>query len=152
MVQNRVLYTDGRHVTITDTEFQVNNMAYQLRGITKHGLHILKPIRLPGYLLLLAGVFLILGAAMGFLPSNLVSPIEVGNSVFSSNDIIIGIGGFLVLISILVIGLLRERYAVRIATAEGEKDVVVSKQREYITQIIGALNKAFDFVSRKVRQ
>ena len=149
MVQNRVLYTDGHQVTITDTEFQVKNMAYQLRGITKHGLHIVKPIRLPGFLLLFAGIFLILGGTLGFLPRNLVSPIEVAGMVFSSNAIMIGIGALLALISILVIGLLRERYAVRIATAEGEKDVVVSKQREYITQIINALNKAFDFVRGK---
>jgi hypothetical protein len=149
MVQNRVLYTDGRHVTITDTEFQVNKMAYQLRGITKHGLHIIKPFRLPGFLLLLVGAFLIVGSLLGVLPRNLVSPVEAFGVVFTSNDIMIGIGAFIVLISILVIGLLRERYAVRIATAEGEKDVVVSKQREYISQIISALNKAFNFVRGK---
>ena len=39
--------------------------------------------------------------------------------------------------------LVRERYAVRIATAEGEKNAVVSEKKEYITQIVDALNEAF---------
>jgi hypothetical protein len=146
MVQDRVLYTDGHQVTITDTIFQVRNMSYQLKGITKHGLHIVKPFRLPGFLLFLLGAFLVAGALLDFLPENFVSPVRVLGLTLSSDAIMIVLGVVLVLISILVIGLLRERYAVRIATAEGEKDVVISKQKEYITQILSALNKAFDFV------
>ena len=38
---------------------------------------------------------------------------------------------------------LGERYAVSITTAEGEKNVVISKRKEYITQIVHALNEAF---------
>jgi hypothetical protein len=151
MVQDRILYTDGRDVTITDTEFQVRKMAYQLRGITKHGMHIVKPFRLPGILLFLLGAFLIVTSILGLLPANFVSPVEVAGVQFSGNTIMILIGVAIVFISILIIGLLRERYAVRIATAEGEKDVIVSNQREYVSQIIGALNKAFDFVRGKRR-
>jgi hypothetical protein len=151
MIQDKVLYTDGRHVTITDTIFQVRNMSYQLKGITKHGLHIVKPFRLPGIILLVFGAFLLVGSLLDLLPVNLISPVELWGITFSGNAIMIGIGAGIVLISVLVIGLLRERYAVRIATAEGEKDVVVSHQKEYIAQIINALNKAFDFVRGKRR-
>ncbi len=37
----------------------------------------------------------------------------------------------------------KERYAVSITTAEGERNVVVSDRKEYITQIVHALNEAF---------
>jgi hypothetical protein len=46
-------------------------------------------------------------------------------------------------------GLMKDRYAVRIATAAGEKNVLVSRKKEYIEQIVEALNRAFfHFVSR----
>ena len=149
MIQDRVLYTDGRHVTITDTIFQVNNMDYRLKGITKHGLHIIKPFRLPAVILLVLGVFLLVGSLLGMLPKDLLSPMNIFGVTISGNAMILGIGAAIILVSILVIGLLRERYAVRIATAEGEKDVVVSRQKEYISQILNALNRAFDFVRGK---
>lgn len=151
MIQDRVLYTDGRQVTITDTIFQVRNMSYQLKGITKHGLHIVKPFRLPAIILLVIGAFLLVGTMLGIMPGNLISPVTILGVTLSSNAILIGAGAAIVLVSVLIIGLLRERYAVRIATAEGEKDVVVSKQKEYIAQILSALNRAFDFVRGKKR-
>lgn len=149
MIHDKVLYTDGRDVTITDTMFQVRNMSYQLKGITKHGLHILKPFRLPGFLLLLAGAALLVSAILGLMPKNLISPVDLFGITLSGNAIILVIGAGIMLVSVLIIGLLRERYAVRIATAEGEKDVVVSKRKEYVTQIVNALNKAFDFIRKK---
>jgi hypothetical protein len=39
--------------------------------------------------------------------------------------------------------LTKERYGVKIVTAEGEKNVIVSDRREYVTMIVDALNKAF---------
>ena len=49
-----------------------------------------------------------------------------------------------VLIGILILASAHERYAVRIGTAEGEKNAVVSRKREYIAQIVDAINHAFD--------
>ena len=53
------------------------------------------------------------------------------------------LGVAIALIGTIQIILERERYAVRIATAEGEKNVVVSKRKEYISQIVDALNEAY---------
>jgi hypothetical protein len=36
-----------------------------------------------------------------------------------------------------------EQYAISITTAEGERNVIVSAQREYIMQILKALNTAY---------
>jgi len=46
----------------------------------------------------------------------------------------------------------KEKYAVRIFTAEGEKNVVVSQSREYISQIVDALNRAYLDLMKKPRQ
>ena len=55
MIPDKVLYTDGRGITVTDSTFQVKNTSYRLNGITKHGLLIMRPERLPGMLLLIVG-------------------------------------------------------------------------------------------------
>lgn len=146
MIQDKVLYTDGHDVTITDSKFMVRNMTYQLIGITKHGLHILKPHRLPGYLLFLSGVALLVCAVLNLTPENFIPSLEVSGYVLSGRTITLVISAGIILVSVLIIGVLRERYAVRIATAEGEKDVVVSRRKEYVTQIVGALNRAFAFM------
>lgn len=149
MIQDKVLYTDGHDVTITDSMLMVRNMEYRLIGITKHGLHIVKPQRLPGYLLFISGVMLLVCGYFDLWPSTVVSSAKFFGFTLSGSAIMLGIGVFLTLIGILIIGLLRERYAVRIATAEGEKNVVVSSQKEYVNQIVNALNRAFNFVRGK---
>ena len=69
----------------------------------------------------------------------------MSGTYITGNTLAIIIGSLLVLIGILITGLMRERYAVRIATAEGEKNVIVSSRKEYVKQIVDALNEAFNF-------
>jgi hypothetical protein len=61
----------------------------------------------------------------------------------------IWVGGFLTLVGIIALAIVRERYAVRIATAEGERDAVVSSKKEYVSQIVDAINQAVTFVRTK---
>jgi hypothetical protein len=149
MMQDKILYTDGHDVTVTDSMFYVRNMSYRLIGITKHGLHIVRPHRLPGFVLVLMGVVLLVSGVLNLMPENFIPSVEVLGVTFSGNTILMGSGAAIILVGVLIVGLLRERYAVRIATAEGEKDVVVSNQKEYVNQIINALNRAFNFVRVK---
>ncbi|MEJ0033974.1 MAG: DUF6232 family protein [Bacteroidota bacterium] len=58
------------------------------------------------------------------------------------NDWAVIFGAMIAVAGLLLAMLVKPRYAVRIKTAEGENDVVVSRQREYIRQIIEGLNKA----------
>ena len=149
MIQDKILYTDGHDVTVTDSMFRVRNMSYRLIGITKHGLHIVRPHRLPGFLLVLVGALLLVSGVLNLMPKNFIPSVDIRGITLTGDVILLGAGAGIVLIGVLIIGLLRERYAVRIATAEGEKDVVVSNQKEYVTQIINALNRAFNFVRVK---
>jgi len=149
MIQDKILYTDGHDVTITDSMFMVRNMSYRLIGITKHGLHIVKPHRLPGYILFMLGVILAVCGILNLTPENIVPSARVLGLTLSGNTIVLIAGAAIAFMGVLIVGLLRERYAVRIATAEGEKDVVVSNRKEYVNQIVHALNAAFNFVRRR---
>ena len=139
MKTENVLYTDGHDVTVTDSVLQVRKKWYSLNGITKHGFSIIKPARLPGILSLGLGTLLIMAGALKLVDTRLA----LTDGSPDPNGIAIWIGASLLLVGTLLMWSLRERYAVSITTAEGEKHVVVSKRKEYITQIVHALNDAF---------
>jgi hypothetical protein len=145
MIPDKVLYTDGHQVTVTDSVLQVKNDQYRINGITKHGFQTMKPQRFPGIALLIIGLVIGGLGVMGMISPDKVHDIQVGGAYITGNTLAIITGSLLVLIGILITGLMRERYAVRIATAEGEKNVIVSSRKEYVKQIVDALNEAFNF-------
>jgi hypothetical protein len=144
MKTDDVLYTDGHDVVVTYSAIQVKKKWYKLNGITKHGLSILGPERLPFVVLLLIGTALsLLGLFDG--AQTLLGTTELAVYDFSIhlNQLLFWIGiGLLALTAVLMLAI-PERYAVSITTAEGEKNLIVSTQKEYVTQIIKALNEAF---------
>lgn len=145
MIQDKVIYTDGRDVTVTDSTLKVKNMAYNLHGITKMCLWTIKPDRWPGVMLLLLGVAGVVCGWLGMLPTS--TNIETNSGIVSGNTLALWVGAALLLLGVIMLAVSKVRYAVRIATAEGEKNAVVSDKREYISQIVDALNRAFNFGS-----
>lgn len=143
MIPDKVLYTDGRGVTVTDSTFQVNKTLYRIEGITNHGLLTIRPERVPGMLLLIVGFLVAVIGILNLIPSSFINDMQINDETVSANVVAIWTGGSLALIGLLVLAVVRERYAVRIATAEGEKNAVVSDRKEYISQIVHALNEAF---------
>ena len=143
MLPDKVLYTDGRGITVTDSTFQVNKTSYQLNGIIKHGLLIIRPERSPGMLLLVVGFIVLVIGILSLIPPSFIPAMEIKGEHVSANAVAMWAGGAIALIGVLVLLIVRERYAVRKATAEGEKNAVVSEKREYISQIVDALNEAF---------
>lgn len=143
MMPKKVLYTDGRGITVTDSIFQVNKTSYNIEGITRHGMFVHRPERLPGMLLLIVGFLLAVVGILGLIPAGVIADMEINGALVSANEIAIWAGGALALIGLVILAVVREKYAVRIATAEGEKDAVVSEKKEYISQIVNALNEAF---------
>ncbi|HLZ17563.1 MAG TPA: DUF6232 family protein [Cyclobacteriaceae bacterium] len=144
MEADKILYyTDGHQVTITDSGFKVRNTLYELSGITRHRFSIIAPPRFPSTLLMILGSVLFVCGALNFIPAIWKTNVDVlglrllANSVFMISGVLFLAAGVLIMIK------MREKYAVRIFTAEGEKNVVVSQSREYISQIIDALNRAF---------
>lgn len=143
MNTDKVYYTDGHEVTVTSSTLKVHNKEYLLPGITRHGLSTLKPQRAPGLMLFIIGMLIVVIGVYQLIPPGFVSNVRVMDRWVTVNDWAIAGGALIALSGLLIATLVRTKYAVRIATAEGENDVIVSKHREYIRQIIEGLNKAF---------
>ena len=142
MAPDKVIYTDGRDVTVTDSTLMVRNTSYHLKGITKLSFWTIRPERWPAVLLLLFGITAAVLGFLGLIPTDMNMVTDEG--VVSGNTLALWVGMSLALVGFLVLLFSRERYAVRIGTAEGEKNAVVSRKREYIAQIVDALHSAFD--------
>ena len=142
MTPDKVIYTDGRDVTVTDSTLKVKNTSYNLNGITKLSFWTIRPDRWPAILLLLLGLT---AAVLGYL--NLVPAdmnVQTEDGVLAGNTLALWVGIAVAAIGLLVLLAARVRYAVRIRTAEGEKNAIVSTRREYIAQIVDAVHNAFD--------
>ena len=137
--EDKVIYTDGDKVTVTDSIFHVRKQDYKLDGIIKHGMYVMRPSRLPAIFLVLIGLVMMAAGFAGWIPTGRFQDIYIAGTAISPNTLALGIGGLIALIGVITIGLMRDRYAVRIATAEGERNVVVSSRKEYIAQIVDAL-------------
>lgn len=142
MTPDKVIYTDGRDVTVTDTALKVRNTSYNLSGITKLTFWTIRPDRWPGALLLLLGIAAAVLGFAGMVPADM--SMRTDNGVVGANALAIWVGLGLAVIGILALVLGHVRYAVRIGTAEGEKNAIVSRKREYIAQIVDAIHSAFD--------
>jgi hypothetical protein len=150
MIPEKILYTDGHEVTVTDSVFKVKKTMYDLKGITRHGFLIIQPHRLLPMIIALIGVMMIAAGTLRIVPESFLRNLKFESFVISGNAVTLGLGAGLLIVASITLSLMKERYAVRIATAEGEKNVVVSKRKEYVAQIMDALNKAFlNLVSRK---
>jgi hypothetical protein len=154
METNKMLYyTDGHDVMVTDTGFKVKNTLYQFSGITRHGFSIIAPHRAPYTVLLALGAVTFACGAFNILPANWHQQVTIFGFSVIVNAVVMTAGSVIFGVGTLIMVRLREKYAVRIYTAKGEKNVVVSASREYISQIIDALNHAFlDLVSTKSRK
>lgn len=142
MTPDKVIYTDGRDVTVTDSALKVKSTSYKLSGITKVMLWTIRPDRWPGILLLVLGLAAAVLGFMNLLPSDM--GLRTDSGMIDANTLAIWIGLGLALIGVIILVSAHERYAVRIGTAEGEKNAVVSRKREYIAQIVDAIHNAFD--------
>lgn len=142
MVPDKVIYTDGHDITVTDSEFQVKKKTYRLDGIIKYGLLSLSPERVPSFILMALGLTIALVGALELIYPTTVSDVLIGDRYVSANTLALWIGAALFLIGLIVLAIIRQRYAVRISTAEGEKNAVVSHNKEYIAQIVDALTEA----------
>ncbi|HYG38382.1 MAG TPA: DUF6232 family protein [Cytophagales bacterium] len=142
MEPNKVIYTDGHGVTVTDENLRVKEKVYSLRGIIHHGLWTIHASKFPAILLIFIGLIALILGILEFVAPFFPDMMMNGNSI-SPNMVAIWAGAILMTIGILWLILSRDKYAVRISTAEGDKNAIVSSKKEYINQIVTAINDAF---------
>jgi hypothetical protein len=143
MATEEIFYTDGQDVVVTLSTLQVKDRFYRLKAIRKHGMAILEPVRLPGLIIFICGVVLsIMGLSNSF---NSIVPASwsITGEPMSFNAVAQWVGVLLAMGGLMLTIALRERYAVRIDTPDGEELAVVSTKREQIMEIVSALNRAF---------
>ena len=107
MENEKILYTDGRNVTVTASQLQVKNQWYQLSEITKHNFAVLKPKMFSSILLLVIGLTLEVIGAANWMPSAWLPSIYVLNFLMTVSLITMGIG-----IIFLLSGAVRDRKSV----------------------------------------
>ena len=145
METEEILYTDGQDIVVTLSTLQVRDRFYSLRNIKKHSMAILQPARLPGIIMFVIGVAVALCGMADAFPPDLLDTLGVSANS-NTNTIAQWSGTGLTVAGLLFTVLLRERYAVRISTEEGDQDAVVSTRREYIREILDALNRAYTVI------
>src|SRR5689334_17434688 len=98
---DKVFYTDGHEVTVTDTTFKVNKKEYKLLGITRHGFLTIKPHRAPGIFLMIIGLLILLIGVYGLLPEAAIQEATLGSQSVSANSIAVIGGGLIALAGLL---------------------------------------------------
>ena len=126
--QEVLYYSKGNEVMISDSGFKVKKTIYQLSGISGHCLSIVAPARIPYVVLMTMSLIIFSCGAFNILPL--------------SNSLVMSTGVVLFAACLIALIMAKEKYAVKIITAKGEKNVVVSEDHEYISQIVSALNRA----------
>jgi hypothetical protein len=143
MTVDKIFYTNGNDVSVSDSMFTVKKKKYRLPGITHHSFKVLKPVRVPGLVLTGLGVIVMLMGSFRMFSSSGMQEIDYAQWMISSDLIGLVGGGIIVFAGLLVTFIVKPHYAVHISTAEGDSDVIVSKEREYVRQVVDALNRAF---------
>jgi len=141
MTKDVVIYTDGRDITVTPYQFIVGKTEYLLEGITAIRFFTIRGNKIPAILFVLLGIA---GVLTGWkqLFSGAINSAQAGAHVVTFNQLAIYGGIILFVLGALWFALIQDKYAVRITTAEGEKDAVVSPKKDYINQIVSALQEA----------
>ena len=143
MTLHKILYSDNRGVRITDSTLEVKKNSLELKGIKKYRLSTKKPDRIAETISFFIGLPL---AVCGLL--NIISPadipyIKIKDVYYNPNDIALWAGIVYIVIGLLPVFIDRKSYALRITTPEGKKNILVSRNKEYILKIMEALNNAF---------
>jgi hypothetical protein len=108
-------------VVVTSDRFMVSNQTYAMSGVTSVSTWVKKPPR--GFF-----IFLII---VGLLLSLALRPLELPP-----------LGLLVLLLGIVLLLVMKNKYSVWLATASGGSSALISKDKEYIERVVKALNEA----------
>jgi hypothetical protein len=141
-----IIYTDGHGVRVTPNQFIVGKTEYLLRGVTNIRLYTIKANLVPAVLLIIFGIASAIAGFMRiFRESDQLISTDTTATSLGNNEIAMLVGGILFLAGVIWALVTHEKYAVRLTTAEGEKDALISTKKDYVGQIINAVQHALGF-------
>ena len=139
---DNVLYTDGHGIKVTTASFSTGKTTYRIDGILNAHIRLIKAHYAPALFLLLIGFAGIMAGALHLIPETTMQPFLVSGIVITVNTISIIVGSLMLIAGVISLAVQHDRYSVHIVTAEGEKDPVVSEKKDYVGQIVSALEYA----------
>lgn len=142
MNEGDIIYTDGHGVKITREKFHVEDKEFYLNGITSIDLQRVPAGNLSSILLFILGFLAIMAGSLKVF-SDAGFTVQDSIYVMNSNIVAIGIGVALILAGILRMIMAKDKFAVKIGTAEGEKKPFVTSNREHAAIIVASLKKAY---------
>jgi Family of unknown function (DUF6232) len=113
----KVFYQDA-NVSVTQSRFMASSKTYAMRNISSVSIYRKERSKK------LEIIMIILGLALTAVESSRV------------------LGIILLLLGIVLLFILKDQYSVRISSNSGEADGFVSKDKELINKIVGAVNEA----------
>ncbi|SRR5258705_9947020 len=137
-----VIYTDGHGTKVTTQEFITGNTTYLIRGIMEARMNQIKASLLPAITLLVLGVIAFVAGLLHLLNHEEVVQFRIGETDMTLNRIVALAGFIFIILGLIGLVLRHKKYSVHIRTAEGEKDPVVSTKKDYVSQIVSAINTA----------
>jgi hypothetical protein len=145
MIADKIFYADAHeHIIVTDSTFIVKDKEYNIPSIRDHIIREVKPVPFIGVVMTIGGALIALSGMFRIITFSFIPPVTVMSRTIDSYWWAILIGTLLLFTGMLLILIVKPKYALHISTAEGaEDDVIISPKREYIRQIIDALNRAF---------
>jgi hypothetical protein len=139
-----IIYTDGRDIKVTTREFITGETNYLIDGILNARSNIIRAKTGSAIILMIIGLLFVAGGYFHLFNNLQVDSMRIGTLSLTPNRIAALAGAVLFLIGMFWIAISRNKYAVHITTAEGEKEPVVSTKKDYVNQIVSAINKALN--------
>jgi len=139
---DNVLYTDGHDVKVTSNRLIVGSAQYLIAGILNARMNLIKANVAGAVVLLIVGLLAVGAGYLHYFTDTPIGDTVIGSMPLTANLLAVIIGAVLVLASIIWMIASHNRYAVHITTAEGDKEPLVSTKRDYVAQIVAAINKA----------
>ena len=137
-----LIWSDGKNIKITSREFVVDSARYLIKSIRNVRLHFVKHFKYPAFTILLAGIISILTGLSGWMHNITIEEIYIGNLLITANRLFLIVGGILMLLGLLWLSILQNKYEVVISTDDGEWNPISGRKKDELSKIISALNKA----------
>jgi hypothetical protein len=147
---NFLIWSDGKNIKITSSEFIVDSARYLIKSIRNVRLHFVRHFKYPAFTILIAGVICMIAGLSGWLDNIRLEELYIGNLLITANRLFFIVGGILAVLGMLWLSILQNEYVVIISMDDGEWNPVSGKKRDELSKIVTALKKAISIGGNEI--